>query len=99
MTADAADPAARVVREGDALRFAGPLLRAGVAALWTQLQAQDAGVRRIALGDVARIDSAGLALIALLAARHGADIEGAPPGFEELRAAYRLGHGLAFARD
>lgn len=99
MTAVQASAPARVVREGDALRFSGALQRADIAALWPQLPAQDAGVRRIALGDVDRIDSAGLALVALLAARHGADIEGAPPGFEELRTAYRLGHGLAFARD
>ena len=99
MTAQVASATAGVVRDGDALRFSGALLRASVAALWARLPAQDAGVRRIALGDVERIDSAGLALIALLAARHGADIEGTPPGFEELRTAYRLGHGLAFARD
>lgn len=99
-----ADHAATVVRDGDTLRFGGALLRDSVAALWRQLPAGASGVRALDLSDVERIDSAGLALVSLLAAGgegielHGIG-EGHPAGFAELREAYRLGHGLAFVRD
>ena len=85
---------------GETLRFDGALLRGGIAALWAQVPAKLDGVRRFDLTAVERIDSAGLALVSLLAARCGTvDIDGSPEGFAELRAAYRLGHGLAFVRD
>lgn len=96
--------AATVVRDGETLRFGGALLRESIAALWRQLQNGSAGVRVLDLSAVQRIDSAGLALVSLLAARgegielHGI-AEGGPAGFAELREAYRLGHGLAFVRD
>ena len=57
------DANASVTRAGEALRFAGVLLRAQVPALWKQLPAID-GVRVLDLGAVASIDSAGLALLA-----------------------------------
>ena len=99
-----ADRPASVVRDGETLRFGGALLRDSVAALWRELQGGLAGVRTLDLSGVERIDSAGLALVSLLAAR-GAGVElhgiaeGGPTGFAELREAYRLGHGLAFVRD
>jgi phospholipid transport system transporter-binding protein len=48
---------------------------------------------------VTRVDSAGVALLAELSTRAGAAvaIDGTPPGLAELRAAYRLTAGLAFA--
>jgi phospholipid transport system transporter-binding protein len=48
---------------------------------------------------VARVDSAGVALLAELATRSGTTvvIDGTPPGLVELRAAYRLAPTLAFA--
>jgi phospholipid transport system transporter-binding protein len=48
---------------------------------------------------VTRVDSAGVALLAELAARAGTAvaIDGMPPGLAELRAAYRLTPALAFA--
>jgi phospholipid transport system transporter-binding protein len=98
------DRAATVSRDGDTLRFGGALLRDDVAALWRSLQGDTAGVRTLDLSAVERIDSAGLALVSLLAAGgegielHGI-AEGRPAGFAELREAYRLGHGLAFVRD
>ncbi len=89
-----------LTRSGDTLRFDGALLRGGIAALWPQVPGALDGVQRIDLTAVERIDSAGLALVSLLAARCGAvAIDGSPEGFAELRAAYRLGHGLAFVRD
>lgn len=89
-----------IARTGETLRFDGALLRNGIAALWPRVPAALDGVRRFDLTAVERIDSAGLALISLLAARCGAiEIDGNPEGFIELRAAYRLGHGLAFVRD
>ena len=99
--------AASVVRDGDTLRFGGALLRDGIAALWRQLSAGaggTSGIRALDLSGVDRIDSAGLALVSLLAARcDGAELRGVdtgtPEGFAELREAYRLGHGLAFVRD
>ncbi|MEQ1514212.1 MAG: anti-sigma B factor antagonist [Lysobacteraceae bacterium] len=89
-----------IVRAGETLRFEGPLLRNAIATLWPRIPNDLQGVSRFDLGAVASIDSAGLALVSLLAARCGTvGIEGNPEGFAELRAAYRLGHGLAFVRD
>jgi phospholipid transport system transporter-binding protein len=93
-----ADPTnASVERIGEALRFAGALSRADIAALWKQATTQLDGVRRFDLNAVTRVDSAGVALLAELAARcGGVEIEGLPPGLAELRAAYRLTPALAF---
>ena len=90
---------ASVERAGDALRFAGALLRADVAALWQQAPPQLAGVRRFDLTAVTRVDSAGLALLAELAdaLRRRRRSTARPPGLAELRAAYRLTPALAFA--
>ena len=86
-------------RDGDALVFTGALLRDDVAALWRQVPRTLAGVRRLDVRAVDRIDSAGLALLAELAARaDGAvAIDGAPEGLAELRGAYRLSPALGFA--
>lgn len=89
---------ASVRRDGDALAFAGALLRDDVAAVWRQASAALDGVRRFDLGAVDRIDSAGLALLAELAARcGGVVVDGVPAGLAELRAAYRLTPQLDFA--
>ena len=91
--------AAKVRRDGDALHFGGALDRAATAALWTQALALVVGARRFELGAVARVDSAGLALLAELASRAGGTvaISGDPPGLAALREAYRLGAGLEYA--
>ena len=91
---------ATVERAGEALRFVGTLTRAGVASLWRQALPQVSGVRVFDLAQVPQVDSAGVALLAELAARCGASIEvsGAPQEYEALRAAYRLSPGLDFAR-
>ena len=95
--APAATVPASVVREGDALVFRGAIDRAAAPALWKQAQPLLAGSRRITLGSVGAIDSAGLALLAELAAHApGIVVEGDPPGLSELRAAYRLGPDLGF---
>ena len=89
---------ASVVRDGDALVFAGALDRAAVPALWRQAQSMLADLRRIELAAVSVVDSAGLALLGELAARApGVTVSGEPPGLSELRAAYRLDPGLGFA--
>lgn len=89
-----------IARAGETLRFGGALLRGDIAALWPQVPTALDGVQRIDLTAVERIDSAGLALVSLLASRCGTvAIDGSPEGFDELRAAYRLGQGLAFVRD
>lgn len=91
-------PAACVHRDGEALVFAGTLRRAQVAALWRQAQGQLSGVTRFELGAVDAVDSAGLALLAELAARApGSMLHGDPAGLAELREAYRVGPALAFA--
>ncbi|WP_414496544.1 lipid asymmetry maintenance protein MlaB [Stenotrophomonas maltophilia] len=87
--------------EGDTLRVRGVLDRAAVIALWPQLQALPAQLARLELGEVERVDSAGLALLAELAARartagHPLAISGAPAGLNELSAAYRLSPDLDF---
>ena len=90
---------ASVNRDGDALVFAGTLLRDDVAELWRPASAALDGVRRFDLAAVERIDSAGLAMLAELAARAGGDVavDGAPAGLAELRGAYRLAPALGFA--
>ena len=81
---------------GEALRFAGTLVRANVPALWKRLPPLD-GVRTLNLREVVSVDSAGLALLAEVAERAGvAAVEGAPQGLAELRSAYRLDAGLGF---
>ena len=90
--------APQVTREGDALVFRGVLDRDAVAAVWTQARPLLAGIHRLDLNAVPAIDSAGLALLAELAGGvPGATIEGAPTGYTELRAAYRLDPALGFA--
>ncbi|MBH1381285.1 STAS domain-containing protein [Stenotrophomonas maltophilia] len=87
--------------EGDTLRLRGVLDRAAVIALWPQLLALPAKLARLDLAEVERVDSAGLALLAELAARarkagHPLVITGAPAGYNELSAAYRLSPNLDF---
>lgn len=87
--------------EGDTLRLRGVLDRAAVITLWPQLQALPARLSRLELAEVERVDSAGLALLAELAARarqggHPLTISGAPAGYNELSAAYRLSPDLDF---
>ena len=90
---------ASVRRDGATLAFAGALSRDAVAALWPQALAQLAGASRFDLQGVERVDSAGLALLAELAARAGGNVsvDGTPAGLAELSAAYRLDPALGFA--
>lgn len=90
---------AAVERSGDTLSFSGALLRAHCAALWRQSLPLLPGARRFALMDVTQADSAGIALLAELAARadEGVALDGEPAELRALRAAYRLGPALAFA--
>lgn len=95
----ASNPAS-VSRQDTALVFSGVLDRAAVTALWPALQASS-GVQVLDLTAVPRVDSAGLALLAELAARLRAQgsaprFNGAPAGFNELGAAYRLAPSLDF---
>lgn len=90
--------AATVRREGEALVFTGALDRAAVAALWRQALPLLKDLRRLELAAVSEVDSAGLALLAELAARApGVSVIGTPPGLTELRTAYRLDEGLGFS--
>lgn len=86
-----------ILRDGDALRFHGVLTRPRVATAFKQAKAQLDGVCRFDIGGLARIDSAGIALLAMLAAdlRNAVFIDGLPPGFAELRDAYRLDETLS----
>ncbi len=96
----AAADTATIVRTSETLRFEGALVRTAVVRLWPQPAAVLNGVQRFDLHGLNRIDSAGLALLSLLSEHCGSvAIEGTPPGFTELRAAYRLGDDLGFARD
>ena len=87
-----------VGRAGETLRFAGALTRGAVAALWPQSCRLLEGARGIELTDVPRVDSAGVAFLAELAARMPTDLVviGEPEGFRALCAAYRLGPTLSF---
>ena len=90
---------ATCTRFEDTLAFTGTLDRDAVPALWTQLSRQVAGVRRFDLSAVDTVDSAGLALLAELAAIAGGQVsvQGHPAGLDELRTAYRLQDDLSFA--
>lgn len=89
--------AASVRKDGEALVFAGALDRAAAAALWPQARALVAGARRFDLTQVSSVDSAGLALLAELAAQApDVAVVGEPAGLAELRAAYRLDASLGF---
>jgi phospholipid transport system transporter-binding protein len=85
-------------RHDDTLAFAGTLDRAAVVALWLQLSKTMGGVRRFDLTGVTALDSAGLALLAELAAlAGGVSVHGRPTGLDELCTAYRLQDDLSFA--
>jgi phospholipid transport system transporter-binding protein len=103
--------AATVSRDSDSLVFSGALTRAAVAGLWEHVQHLRVGIARLDLAAVTLVDSAGVALLAALAngtpakgspatalgRDAGITVIGTPPGLAELRAAYRLDDGLAFA--
>jgi phospholipid transport system transporter-binding protein len=95
----ATDATASVTRDGEVLHFAGALLRDQVPALWRRALPLLAGARRFDVAAASRVDSAGVALLAELAARTAGAvaIDGEPPGLAELRAAYRLQADLDFA--
>ncbi|MCP3042632.1 STAS domain-containing protein [Xanthomonas euvesicatoria] len=89
-----------VQRTGDTLVITGVLDRAAVTAAWLQAIAQLDGARTLDLSGVQRLDSAGVAMLAELAARlrqagSGA-VVGEASGLDELRAAYRLSPTLDF---
>ncbi|PPT89234.1 STAS domain-containing protein [Xanthomonas theicola] len=90
----------RLRRDGDTLALSGVLDRAAATALWPAALPLLAGARALDLREVRRVDSAGLALLAELAARArgpaGLAIHGAPAGLTELSAAYRLASTLDF---
>lgn len=93
-----ADAPASVHRDGPRLVFGGVLARAACAGLWKQAQPLLAGAAVLDLAAVTEVDSAGLALLAEIAARSpGATVIGSPAGLAELRAAYRLDATLGFA--
>ncbi|MGO1002818.1 STAS domain-containing protein [Lysobacter sp. CA196] len=102
MGAATAHDAAGVRKDGEALVFSGALDRAAAATLWSQARALVSGVRRFDLTAVSIVDSAGLALLAELAAQvegvEVVEVVGTPTGLSELRAAYRLDDALGFGR-
>ena len=98
-TAGPASAPASVLRDGERLVFSGALDRPACSGLWTQLQPLLGAVRTLDLSAASQVDSAGLALLAELAALNpGAVVVGAPAGLDELRAAYRLDEALGYAR-
>ncbi len=83
------------------LHLSGALDRSAVIALWPQLNTMAAGVNTLDLAAVTGVDSAGMALLAELAARARKDgralaISGSPAGLNDLQAAYRLSADLDF---
>ncbi|WP_217537886.1 STAS domain-containing protein [Stenotrophomonas sp. GbtcB23] len=92
---------ATVQLDGPRARFTGVLDRDAVVALWPQLKALPDRISQLDLAAVEGVDSAGLALLAELSARARANgrtlvLNGTPPGFTELSAAYRLAPSLDF---
>ncbi len=94
----ASDATSRI--ENGTLHLAGVLDRDAVVALWPQLAKSLGPLRQLDLQALERVDSAGLALLAEVAARlranGGGDIVGDPADLAELRAAYRLAPDLDF---
>lgn len=87
----AIDAGARVVRDGDALRFHGSVLREHVATLWLAAIPLLAGARALDLAAVNALDSAGLAFFGELMQRNAAlELVAPPADLEALRQAYRL---------
>lgn len=87
--------------DGSRCVFDGVLDRDAVVTLWPKLKDLPEGVLQLDLNAVTQVDSAGLALLAELAARARDDgrtlaINGTPAGFNELCAAYRLAPSLDF---
>ena len=87
--------ATHVRRDGDVLRIEGPLDGPAVARVWAGLAPLLSGARAVDVSAVPQVDSAGVALLAELAAG-GLRIDGAPAGLAELGAAYRLDATLGF---
>lgn len=86
-----AEAGTRVVREGEALRFHGPVLREHVATLWLAAIPLLAGASTLDLHAVTDLDSAGLALLGELMQRNAALQLTLPPAdLDALRQAYRL---------
>ena len=95
-------PGLSLRREGAVLHLAGTLDRAAVSAAWPAVLPLLDGTQVLDLSAVTRLDSAGLALLAEVAARLSARgvavrIDGSPEGLAELCAAYRLDAGLGYA--
>jgi len=87
--------------DGSTLHLSGELDRGAVTTLWPRIQATAGELRTVDLTAVPRVDSAGVALLAELAARvrqrgHALLLTGSPAGLAELRAAYRLAPDLDF---
>ena len=92
---------ADVRRDGDALVFGGAIDRSAAASLWPASNRLLEGTQRFVLTEVTSVDSAGLALLAELAARlrlvgTTPEIVGEPAGLRELSTAYRLTAGMDF---
>ncbi|KAB7768771.1 STAS domain-containing protein [Xanthomonas maliensis] len=90
-----------VQRNGSTLVMTGVLDRAAVTAAWPQALAQLDGSTALDLSGVQRLDSAGVAMLAELAARlrgnnGSGQVVGTASGLDELRAAYRLSPTLDF---
>jgi phospholipid transport system transporter-binding protein len=86
---------AQVRRDGGILRIEGVLDRAAVPAAWAALRPLLAGATDVDVTAVARVDSAGLALLSELRAG-GLRLAGTPAGLADLSAAYRLDDMLGF---
>jgi len=87
--------------EDGTVHLHGMLDRAAASALWPQLQPLLGRLQAVDLTAVSGVDSAGVALLATLAAAVRAQarelvLHGEPAGLNELRAAYRLGADLDF---
>ena len=75
------------------LHLSGPLDRAGVTALWPQLDTLRHRAQHLDLDGITALDSAGLALLSTLAS-DGLAVRGTAAGLGELAAAYRLDASL-----
>lgn len=90
--------AVRIHASDGVLHIAGALSRATVPTAWSRALPLLDGLRGIDVTDVSEVDSAGVALLAELAARVGHPaIQGDPSGLAALRSAYRLTDAMDFS--
>ena len=87
-------------RQGETVTVTGHLTRDQIRSIWPRVNEVVADARVLDIQNVVQVDSSGLAMLAaqlnarVTDGRLSLELRGSPPGFEALRAAYRLPENL-----